>query len=117
MERKRTIANRNLRQLRVRNQLKGTAERPRLSVSISNRHVSAQLIDDSSHTTMLASSSVGQKALKPNLSERAKWVGEDIAKKATKAKVKAVVFDRGAKRYHGRIAALAEAVRAGGIKV
>lgn len=116
MERKRTITNQKLRKQRVRRQLRGTATKPRLTVTISNRHVSAQLIDDTAQRTLAASSSVGQKSLPDNLTERARWVGEDIAKRAGKAKVSQVVFDRGARRYHGRVAALAEAARAGGVK-
>jgi len=116
MERKRTLANRHLRQLRVRSRVRGTAQRPRLTVSVSNRHVSAQLIDDSAGKTLLSSTSVGQTGLKPNLSQRAEWVGQDIAKKAKSVKVTQLVFDRGSKLYHGRIAALAEAIRAGGVK-
>ena len=117
METKRTAHNRNLRKLRVRSRIRGTAERPRLCLKISGRHVSAQLIDDSNHSTLAASSSVGQKALSTNLTEKAKWVGGDIAKKAKKSKISKAVLDRGDKRYHGRVAALAEAVRAEGIEV
>jgi len=116
MERKRTIANRDLRKARVRNRIRGTADRPRLTLSISSRHISAQLVDDASHSTVAASSSVGQKNLDTNLTERAKWVGSDIAVKAKKAKIGKIVFDRGDKKYHGRVAALADAVRAEGIK-
>ena len=117
METKRTVQNRNLRKLRIRSRIRGTAERPRLSVHISGRHVSAQLIDDSSQSTLAASSSVGQKKLTSNLTDKAKWVGSDIAKKAKKAKIAKMVFDRGDKQYHGRVAALAEAVRTEGIEV
>ncbi|HEX9594749.1 MAG TPA: 50S ribosomal protein L18 [Candidatus Saccharimonadales bacterium] len=116
MERNRTIANRALRKTRVRNRIRGTADKPRLTLSISSRHVSAQLIDDTSSHTLAASSTVGQKNLDANLTARAKWVGADIAKKAKKASIVRIVFDRGDKKYHGRAAALAEAVRAEGIK-
>lgn len=116
MEVKRTIANRKLRKSRVRNQIRGTADRPRLTLYISGRHVSAQLIDDSRHSTLAHSTSVGKKNQDKNLTSRAQWVGGDIAKKAKKAGIDKVVLDRGDKRYHGRVAALADAVRAEGIK-
>src|SRR5687767_9513041 len=103
------------RQQRVRARLQGTAERPRLTVSISGRHVSTQLIDDVAARTLAASSSVGQK-LPASLNDRAKWVGDDIAKRAKTAKIARVIFDRGPRRYHGRIKALAEAARAGGLE-
>jgi large subunit ribosomal protein L18 len=77
--------------------------------------VAAQVIDDSRGTTLAASTSVGRKD-SANLTDKAVWVGTDIAKRAVKAKVKAVVFDRGPKLYHGRVKALAEAARAGGLE-
>ena len=94
-----------------------SAKKPRLTINISSRHVSAQLIDDDSHHTLASSSSVGNKKLNVNMTERAKWVGSDIGKKAKKAKINQVIFDRGHKQYHGRVAALADAVRDEGIKV
>lgn len=115
MEQRRTKANRSLRAHRTRTLLHGTAERPRLSVYISNRQVSAQLIDDDAGSTIAASTSVGAKA-SDNLTAKATAVGTDIAKLASKAKIKKVVFDRGAKLYHGRVKALAEAARAGGLE-
>lgn len=117
MERKKTLRNRKLRATRVRARLQGTAKRPRLSVVISNQHVSVQLIDDQASRTLAASSSVGQKPLdKTNLSGKAAWVGEDIAKQAAKVKIKTIVFDRGQKLYHGRVKALAEAARQSGLE-
>lgn len=115
METKRTKLNRALRSRRTRARLSGSAERPRLSVHISNRQVQAQIIDDTSGRTLAASSSLGQKGA-ANLTEKAVFVGGDIAKKAAKAKVKQVVFDRGHRLYHGRIKAMAEAARAGGLE-
>src|SRR5665213_2317269 len=93
------LKNRGLRQRRVRSQIIGTAERPRLSVFISNLHVSAQLIDDSSSNTLGYVTTIGQKTLKGSMTEKAAWVGEEIAKQAKTGKIKKVVFDRGGKLY------------------
>lgn len=101
----------------MRNRIRGTASRPRLTLNISNRHVSGQLIDDDARVTLAASSTVGQKNLGNNLLERAKWVGADLAKKAKKAKITQVVLDRGSRKYHGRVAALADALRTEGIEL
>ena len=113
MEINKTMAKRKLRTQRTRTRLHGTAQRPRLSVHVSNRQVSAQLINDDDGRTLVVSTSIKAKG---NMSEKAAYVGSDIAKKATKAKVKTVVFDRGPKLYHGRVKALAEAARAGGLE-
>jgi large subunit ribosomal protein L18 len=110
------LQNRILRKGRVRARLSGTAARPRLSVFVSNQHVSAQLIDDENHTTLAAATTVGAKAVKGTMTERAAWVGEDIAKKAKSAKVKTVVFDRNGRVYHGRVKALADAARKAGLE-
>lgn len=106
----------SLRKNRVRAKVVGTTDRPRLCVRISNLHISAQIIDDTNHTTVVAMTTVGQKLADKNLTEKANWLGQELAKKAKTKKVKAVVFDRGAKKYHGRIKALAEAARAGGLE-
>ena len=108
--------NENLRQHRVRTVVRGTTERPRLSVEISNRHVSAQIIDDTTSKTLAAVSTVGAKAAPGNLMGKAVWVGEEIAKKAKSKKIKTVAYDRGSKLYHGRIKALADAARAQGLE-
>ena len=110
------IQKRLQRQNRVRSIVNGTAKRPRLSVHVSNLHVSAQLIDDVSHKTIAAVSTVGQKEAKGTMTDKATWVGEQIAAKAKAAKVKSVVFDRGGKLYHGRVAALADAARKAGLE-
>jgi large subunit ribosomal protein L18 len=110
------LKNRALRKNRIRAVVTGTAERPRLSVFISSRHVSAQIIDDTQHATLVAVSTVGQKAAKGTLVERAAWVGTELAKKAKAAKVSAVVFDRGGRKYHGRVKALADAAREEGLE-
>lgn len=108
--------NQQQRAKRVRTQIAGTADRPRLSVFISNTHVAAQIVDDTKHVTLAAASTVGQKSVNGNMSEKAAWVGTEIAKKAKTAKVKKVVFDRGSKLYHGRVKALAEAARKEGLE-
>lgn len=104
------------RQYRVRASLTGTADRPRLSVNISNQHVSAQIIDDTTHKTLAYATTVGNKKATGTMTEKAALVGADIAQKAKAAKVKHVVFDRGPKLYHGRIKALAEAARKEGLE-
>lgn len=104
------------RQHRVRASLTGTADRPRLSVTISNLHVTAQVIDDTTHQTLAYASTVGKKNLKGTMTEKAAAIGTEIAKKAQSAKVTAVVFDRGGRLYHGRIKALADAARKEGLE-
>lgn len=108
------LLNKSLRKNRVRARVHGTAERPRLSVTISNLHVSAQVIDDDLGKTLASSTTVGGKQT-GTMSEKAAIVGSDIAKKAGKAGVSAVVFDRNGRRYAGRLQALADAVRNEGI--
>ncbi len=99
---------------RTRAKLHGTAERPRLSVHMSNLHVTAQVIDDDSGKTLAYASTVGQK-ISGSMSEKAAKIGTEIAKKAKTAKVKKVVFDRGSKLYAGRMSALADAARKEGL--
>jgi len=110
------LLNRSLRKGRVRARVTGTAERPRLSVTISNLHVSAQLIDDTVGKTLAASTTVGAKSLKGTMTEKAAHIGTDIAKKAKKAKITAVVFDRNGRHYAGRLSALADAARKEGLE-
>jgi len=100
---------------RTRSHIHGTAERPRLSVNISNLHVSAQIINDDNGKTLASATSVGAK-LTGTMTERAVVVGAEIAKKAKKAKVNKVIFDRGASKYHGRIKALADTARKEGLE-
>jgi len=111
-----TLHNRKQRKRRVRADVSGTAQRPRLSVFVSNRHVSAQLIDDTTHRTLGYVTTVGNKSAIGTLTERAIWVGSEIAKKAKTAKVSQVVFDRNGRLYHGRVQALAEASRNEGLE-
>jgi large subunit ribosomal protein L18 len=103
------------RQNRVRTTVRNTASRPRLSVFISNKHISAQIIDDAKQATVVSSSTIALKAT-GTMTEQAAKVGADIAKKAKSAKIKAVAFDRGPKLYHGRIKALADAARKEGLE-
>lgn len=107
--------NKTLRARRVRAKVSGTAERPRLSVTISNLHVSAQLIDDETSKTLAAATTVGTKAT-GTMTEKAALVGTDIAKKAKKAKITKVVFDRNGRQYAGRLKALADAARNEGLE-
>jgi large subunit ribosomal protein L18 len=100
---------------RVRTVVQGTTDRPRLSVHVSNLHIYAQVIDDEKHVTLAHATTVGQKA-KGTRSEQAAWVGTEIAKKAKAKKIKKVAFDRGARLYHGRVKALAEAARTEGLE-
>ncbi|MCA9331121.1 50S ribosomal protein L18 [Candidatus Saccharibacteria bacterium] len=104
------------RQHRVRASLTGSAERPRLSVNISNLHVTAQIIDDVNHKTLAYVSTVGNKKATGTMTEKAALVGAEIAKKAKAVKVTTVAFDRGSKLYHGRVKALAEAARQEGLE-
>ena len=104
------------RKHRIRATVSGTTERPRLAVFVSNKHVVAQIIDDTKHQTIAYVTTVGQKAATGTMTERAAWVGTELAKKAKTAKVTTVVFDRGGRLYHGRIKALADAARAGGLE-
>ncbi len=107
---------REKRRKRVRRKVAGTATRPRLSVYRSNVHIYAQLIDDDAGTTLAAADSraVGDAE---DRKDAARKVGGLIAGKASEAGIEAVVFDRGGNKYHGRIAALAEGAREGGLKL
>lgn len=111
-----TVKNLARRKHRIRAKISGTSERPRLSVFVSNKHISAQIIDDSKQLTLAQVSTVGQKAATGTMTERAAWVGSEIAKKAKTAKVSKVVFDRGGSLYHGRVKALADAAREAGLE-
>jgi large subunit ribosomal protein L18 len=107
------------RHSRVRERVVGTAERPRLAVYRSLRHIYVQVIDDAAGHTLLAASDaeadVKKSAQGKNKSQVAELVGEAVAKKARAQGITAVVFDRGGNRYHGRVKALAEAARKGGL--
>jgi large subunit ribosomal protein L18 len=104
------------RRRRVRAKIRGTAERPRLSVFRSNRGVFAQLIDDDSGHTIVAVNWIEPELRDLGTMEQAKRVGELIAERAKSAGVTTVVFDRGGYAYHGRVAAIAEAARNAGLE-
>lgn len=108
------IKNRNRRHARIRAKISGTSEIPRLSVFKSNKHISAQLIDDISSKTIVGVHS--QEVKGKTMMSKAEAVGSSIAEKAIAKKVKKVVFDRGGFIYTGCIKALAEAARKGGLK-
>jgi large subunit ribosomal protein L18 len=103
------------RRLRVRSKVTGTAECPRLSVRRSLKHIYAQVIDDSTGTTLASASSVAMKIVGGNV-DGAKQVGKLLAENAIKNKVQAVRFDRNGRLYHGRVKALADAAREAGLK-
>ncbi len=109
-----TNIKRNIRrEKRVRLHLKDVGSRPRLSVFRSNAHITASIIDDSKHITVVTVSDLTFKGTK---TEKSTKVGEGIAEAAIKAGVKQVAFDRGSYRYHGRVKALAEGARAKGLE-
>ncbi|MDQ6696812.1 MAG: 50S ribosomal protein L18 [Actinomycetota bacterium] len=105
------------RHRRVRKKVRGTSERPRLAVFRSNKHISAQVIDDRAGHTLAAASTVEPelRASGGNVAAATR-VGELVAQRATSAGVETVVFDRGGFMFHGRVAALAEAARKGGLE-
>ena len=109
---------RQIRHARIRENLSGTSERPRLCVFRSNANIEAQIIDDVKGVTLVSASSLEKELNLKNGGniEAAKVIGTEIAKRAKKAKIKAVVFDRGGYLYHGRVKALAEAAREGGLE-
>ncbi len=107
--------NKTRRAGRVRATLAKNSELPRLSVFVSNKNVSAQIIDDKAGQTLVAASTDKQK-ITGTMTEKARTVGEEIAKKAKAKKLSKVKFDRGSKLYHGRIKAFADAAREGGLK-
>ena len=106
----------NRRRASIRRKIFGTAERPRLSVYRSNVHIYAQLIDDLEGHTLAAADSREVVEGAENRTDAARKVGELIARKAVEAGIETAVFDRGGNMYHGRVAALAEGARTGGLK-
>ncbi len=119
--RKRTssrAASRTRRHLRVRKKIQGSAERPRLVVTRSTKHISAQIIDDKAGHTLVSASTLDAslRTGEGDKSAKARKVGELLATRAKEAGVGAVVFDRAGHRYTGRIAALADGAREGGLE-
>ena len=108
---------RQRRHRRIRGKVAGTAERPRLVVFRSNKGISAQLVDDLAGTTLAGATWLGlKKSFKGTKTEQAAEVGKLVAEAAKKAGVETCVFDRGGYLYHGRVKALAEGAREGGLK-
>ncbi len=105
-----------IRHERVRENLKGTKEMPRLNVFRSNKNITAQIIDDETGSTLVSASSMELNLKNGGNKEAAAKVGEKIAEKALKAGIKTVVFDRGGYLYHGRVESLAEAARNKGLE-
>jgi large subunit ribosomal protein L18 len=114
-----TAAGRVRRHLRVRKKVSGSAVRPRLVVNRSSRHIFAQIVDDSAGRTLAAASTLDAsiRGAEGDKTAKARRVGELLAQRAAEAGIEAVVFDRGGYRYHGRIAALADGAREGGLKL
>jgi large subunit ribosomal protein L18 len=108
--------NLKLRKGRIRSTVTGNTERPRLSVRISNRHIHCQIIDDSKQATLLGVSTIGMPE-GSTMTTKAEKLGQELAKKAKKAKISKIVLDRNGKKYHGRIKALAEALRKEGMEL
>jgi large subunit ribosomal protein L18 len=103
------------RHRRVRKKVRGEAQRPPLAVFRSNRHIYAQLIDDRQAVTLVAANDAEVQGTSPI--DRAKAVGELIASRAKDAGIETAVFDRGGRQYHGRVAALADGAREGGLQI
>jgi large subunit ribosomal protein L18 len=105
------------RQVRGRKKISGTAERPRLVVTRSSRHISVQVVDDLAGHTLVSASTMEAdlRGLEGDKTAKAKKVGELVAHRAKGAGIESVVFDRGGNKYHGRVAALADAAREGGL--
>ena len=112
-----TVRERRLRRhKRVRKHIRGSAERPRLVIFRSNRGIAAQLVDDDAGRTLAAASHLDVRSTKGNKSEQAAEVGKLLAQNAKQAGVERVVFDRAGYLYHGRVKALADAAREGGLQ-
>jgi len=113
------VAARSRRHFRVRKQVTGTAVRPRLVVSRSSRHVFVQVVDDTVGKTVASASTMESdvRTLDGDKTAKAKKVGELVAERAQAAGVEAVVFDRGGNQYHGRVAAIADGAREGGLSL
>lgn len=105
--------NRISRHKSLRSKIEGVKDRPRLAIFRSSQHIYAQIIDDLAGKTLVF---VSDKKMEGTKIDRAKLVGENLAKKAVGLKIKKVVFDRGGFKYHGRVAALAEGARKGGLE-
>jgi large subunit ribosomal protein L18 len=120
MSHKRAREARYARHLRIRAKVRGTADQPRLCVFRSLKNIYAQIIDDLQGHTLAAASSIDPETrgetIDKNKTEQAKVVGSLLAKRASSAGIKSVIFDRGGYKYHGRVKSLAEAARQGGLR-
>ena len=117
MNRLKTLAKRRkVRAFRTRARVRGTEERPRVSVYRTNMHIYAQMIDDESGRTLCEANSKAMKLKYGGNIDAAKQVGEELGRKAKEQNVERVGFDRGSYRYHGRVKALADALRSAGLK-
>ena len=116
MAKNRKAISRNRIKMRIRKKISGTADRPRLSVFRSTKHIYAQLIDDLNGHTLAAASSLEDSGLKGTAIEKSAEVGKKLAERAKSAGVETAVFDRNGFRYHGRVKALADGAREGGMK-
>jgi large subunit ribosomal protein L18 len=105
------------RQVRGRKRISGTTERPRLVVSRSSRHLFVQVVDDTQGRTVVSASTMESdlRSFDGDKTAKAKKIGELVAERAKKAGIEAVVFDRGGNKYHGRVAAIADGAREGGL--
>ena|SRR5579862_5668835 len=116
MASKTTAELRAARHARLRKNLSGTTERPRLAVFRSLKHIYAQIVDDTKGHTLVAASSMEKEISAGGNKDGAKTVGAKLAERAKEKGIKSVVFDRGGFKYHGRVAALAEGAREGGLE-
>ena len=112
-----TAVARKRRHFRLRKKISGTPARPRLVVTRSNRHMVAQVVDDTAGHTLVSASTLEAdlRAFDGDKVAKAKKVGELVAERAKKAGIESVVFDRGGNKYHGRVAAVADGAREGGL--
>jgi large subunit ribosomal protein L18 len=110
-------ASRSRRHIRLRKRIVGSAERPRLVVTRSSRHVFVQVVDDSKGITLVSASTLEAdlRAFDGDKTAKARRVGELVAERAKAAGIESVVFDRGGNKYHGRVAAIADGAREGGL--
>jgi large subunit ribosomal protein L18 len=116
---KHRTAQRKRRHVRLRKRIAGTASRPRLVVTRSSRHMVAQIVDDTTGRTLASASTLEAdvRAAKADKTGKASAVGKLVAERAKKAGVSEVVFDRGGNKYHGRVAAVADGAREGGLSL
>ena len=112
-------ASRQRRQVRGRKRVHGSAERPRLVVTRSSRHLFVQVVDDTQGRTVVSASTMESdlRSFDGDKTAKAKKIGELVAERAKKAGIEAVVFDRGGNKYHGRVAAIADGAREGGLSL